>query len=61
MLICLTKIEQHHTKVYLVNTGWSGGPYGVGKRINLNQTRAMVRAALNRWFREGRICQRWYI
>ena len=40
------KIEQHHTKVYLVNTGWSGGPYGVGKRINLNQTRAMVRAAL---------------
>ncbi|HEY6404694.1 MAG TPA: phosphoenolpyruvate carboxykinase (ATP), partial [Nitrososphaeraceae archaeon] len=40
------KIEQHHTKVYLVNTGWSGGPYGVGKRINLNQTRAMVKAAL---------------
>jgi phosphoenolpyruvate carboxykinase (ATP) len=40
------KIEQHRTKVYLVNTGWSGGPYGVGKRINLNQTRAMVRAAL---------------
>ncbi len=40
------KIGSHHTKVYLVNTGWSGGPYGVGKRINLTHTRAMVRAAL---------------
>lgn len=41
------KIRKHHTRVYLVNTGWSGGPYGVGKRINLVYTRAMVTAALN--------------
>ena len=40
------KIDEHRTRVYLVNTGWSGGPYGVGSRINLKDTRAMVRAAL---------------
>lgn len=44
------KIEKHHAKVYLLNTGWTGGPYGVGKRMNLNYTRAMVRAALNGGF-----------
>jgi len=41
------KIEKHHVKVYLVNTGWVGGPYGVGKRVNLTYTRAMVTAAIN--------------
>jgi phosphoenolpyruvate carboxykinase (ATP) len=41
------KIISHDTKVYLINTGWFGGPYGVGKRINLNYTRSMVRAAIS--------------
>lgn len=40
------KIETHGAKVWLVNTGWTGGPYGVGRRMNLAHTRAMVRAAL---------------
>ena len=41
------KIEKHNARVYLLNTGWSGGPYGVGKRMSLPYTRAMVNAALN--------------
>jgi phosphoenolpyruvate carboxykinase (ATP) len=41
------KIERHQAQVWLINTGWSGGPYGIGKRIDLPYTRAMVRAVLN--------------
>jgi phosphoenolpyruvate carboxykinase (ATP) len=41
------KITQHNTKVYLINTGWYGGPYGIGKRIDLNYTRSMVTAVIN--------------
>ncbi len=39
-------IDQHGSRVWLVNTGWSGGAYGVGKRMQLSFTRAMVGAAL---------------
>jgi phosphoenolpyruvate carboxykinase (ATP) len=41
------KVEQHHSKLWLVNTGWTGGPFGEGSRIKLAYTRAMVRAALH--------------
>ncbi|MCP2505591.1 MAG: phosphoenolpyruvate carboxykinase (ATP) [Nitrosopumilus sp.] len=41
------KINQHNTVVYLVNTGWSGGAYGVGKRIKIKYSRAMVTAAIS--------------
>ncbi|MCK5039673.1 MAG: phosphoenolpyruvate carboxykinase (ATP) [Candidatus Aenigmarchaeota archaeon] len=39
-------ITDHNTDVYLVNTGWVGGPYGVGKRISIPYSRAMVNAAI---------------
>lgn len=41
------KIEAHDAHVYLVNTGWAGGKYGVGSRMKIKYTRAMVTAALN--------------
>jgi len=41
------QIEKHSAHVYLVNTGWTGGPYGEGSRIELEYTRAMVTAALD--------------
>jgi phosphoenolpyruvate carboxykinase (ATP) len=41
------KLAQHKAQVWLVNTGWSGGPYGVGQRMKIAYTRAMVHAALN--------------
>ena len=40
------KIVSHNTKVWLVNTGWTGGPYGEGRRMKLVYTRAMISAAL---------------
>ena len=42
------KIEKYNVDVWLINTGWTGGPYGVGKRFSLPHTRAMVKAALNK-------------
>jgi phosphoenolpyruvate carboxykinase (ATP) len=41
------KVERLKVNVWLVNTGWSGGPYGVGKRMSIGYTRAMVSAALD--------------
>jgi len=40
------RMQKHGTKVYLVNTGWSGGPFGVGARMDINLTRAIVNATL---------------
>jgi phosphoenolpyruvate carboxykinase (ATP) len=39
------RIEEHRARVFLVNTGWTGGPFGVGTRMDLAYTRAMVEAA----------------
>ena len=41
------KMKAHHCDVWLINTGWTGGPYGVGKRMSLKDTRAMIQAALD--------------
>lgn len=41
------RIAKHDAGVYLVNTGWTGGPFGVGHRMDLPSTRAMVQAATN--------------
>ena len=40
------KIDEHNANVFLVNTGWTGGEYGVGSRMKLAYTRAMIQAAL---------------
>ncbi len=40
------KLKEKHVNVWLVNTGWCGGPYGIGSRIKLKYTRAMISAAL---------------
>jgi phosphoenolpyruvate carboxykinase (ATP) len=41
------RIAKHHVKVWLVNTGWTGGPFGVGSRMKIAYTRAMITAALS--------------
>jgi phosphoenolpyruvate carboxykinase (ATP) len=41
------KMQQNQARCILLNTGWSGGPYGVGKRMSLKITRALLNAALN--------------
>src|SRR5204863_423862 len=41
------KIARHGSRVWLVNTGWTGGPYGIGRRMQLGYTRALSRAGLS--------------
>ena len=41
------KLKEHHVNVWLINTGWTGGPYGTGKRMQLKYTREMITAAIN--------------
>ncbi|RUA17664.1 MAG: phosphoenolpyruvate carboxykinase (ATP) [Clostridia bacterium] len=41
------RIQEHEVNVWLINTGWTGGPYGVGHRMQIKYTRAMIAAALN--------------
>lgn len=41
------KMREHKVNVWMINTGWSGGAYGVGNRMKLSYTRAMITAALN--------------
>ncbi len=43
----LQKVHDHHTQVWLVNTGWTGGPYGIGHRMDLGHTRAIIHAVLD--------------
>ncbi len=46
------KMKEHNVNVWMINTGWSGGPYGIGSRMKLPYTRAMITAAL-----EGKLDQ----
>jgi len=47
------KIEEHGSRAYLVNTGWIGGPYGTGRRIDIPSTRAIIDAILDGSIDEG--------
>jgi phosphoenolpyruvate carboxykinase (ATP) len=47
------RLAEHAVPVWLINTGWTGGPYGTGERINIALTREMVRAALEGGLREA--------
>jgi phosphoenolpyruvate carboxykinase (ATP) len=47
------KIERHNVNSWLLNTGWVGGPYGVGKRISISYTRSLLNAALSGELLEG--------
>jgi phosphoenolpyruvate carboxykinase (ATP) len=48
------KLERHEAQAYLVNTGWSGGPYGVGTRMDISLTRRLIHAALDGSLKDAR-------
>jgi phosphoenolpyruvate carboxykinase (ATP) len=41
------RMKKHGSQVYLINTGWSGGPYGIGARMDIDITRSVVQCALS--------------
>jgi phosphoenolpyruvate carboxykinase (ATP) len=47
------RLQKHHSDVWLVNTGWTGGPYGTGHRMPISATRAIITAILNGSLREA--------
>jgi phosphoenolpyruvate carboxykinase (ATP) len=51
------RISKHGVRVWLVNTGWTGGPYGTGSRMKLSLTRAMLRAALSGALDKGKFAK----
>jgi phosphoenolpyruvate carboxykinase (ATP) len=51
------KVQEHNADVWLVNTGWTGGPYGVGHRMALQYTRAMIQAILEGSLSQIETCQ----
>ena len=50
--LLMDRLERYDVPVWLVNTGWTGGPYGTGERMHIDHTRNMVRAALNGGLRD---------
>ena len=48
----MDRLQEYDVPVWLVNTGWTGGPYGVGQRMDIEHTRNLVRAALNGQLRD---------
>ena len=51
--LLMDRLDRYDVPVWLVNTGWTGGPYGTGRRMNIADTRNMVRAALNGELRDS--------
>jgi phosphoenolpyruvate carboxykinase (ATP) len=49
------KMQKHKARCILLNTGWSGGPYGVGKRMSIGHTRALLNAALEGQLDAGKV------